>query len=219
VIASHLVDARRRAQLIAYHRGELRLEDGAIDRLLGIRPARVERALALPELLRRFGPASFAPDATPYPTIRRLLRWCAPGPDEVVYDLGAGHGRFVLYGAAVHEARFRGVELVPERVAAAERCRARLGLANASLTAADAQSADLAGGDLFFFFNPFFRDTLARVGERLREEASRRPLRIASWAQSNDYFARQAWLVEITPGGAPRRFGLRLFASRRAATR
>ena len=211
------MDTRAREQLVAYHRGDLRLTDRAIDRLLGIRPERVERKLRLGDLLKRFGPASFDADPTPYANIRALLHWCSPGPSDVLCDLGAGYGRVVLYGAALSAAGFRGIELVPERVAATERCRAHLGLSNAELVAADARVADFGNANMFFLFNPFSRPILACVGKRLRQHAARRDLSIASWAESNDYFARQEWLTEITPAEAPpRRFGLRLFASRRS---
>ncbi len=212
------MQTRTRLQLTAYHQGKISLTDQAIDGLLGIRPEPIERSLRLGDLLKRFGPASFDASATPYATVRTLLHWCAPGPGDVLCDLGSGHGRVVLYGAALSAASFRGIELLPERAAAAERCRSRLGLANAQLIAADARVADLRDNNLFFLANPFSRSTLACVGDRLRQVAACRDVCIASWAQSNDYFARQAWLVEITPGDAPaRRFGLRLFASRPSA--
>jgi hypothetical protein len=67
---------------------------------------------------------------------------------------------------------------------------------------------------MFFLFNPFFRDTLRIAGERLREIAQRRPICVASVAQSNDYFATRSWLRERQGDRLEsRRYGLRIFDS------
>jgi hypothetical protein len=186
-------------QRLAYQRGALGLSDRAIDGLLGIRAFAVEPRLELLDLLRRFGPASYEYQGTPYPIIRDVLRWCARAGD-VFYDLGAGHGRVVLYGAALSPAHFRGIEIVSERASAAETCRAALDLRNLEISADDARQADFSDGTIFFFFNPFFQDTLSSVGRRLRRLATRRHIRIASVGYSNDYFAARTWLSETTPG-------------------
>ena len=209
------MEARVRKQLRAYQRGALRLSDRAIDGLLGIRASAVERGLELRDLLGRFGPASYEYQGAPYTIVRDILWWCGPRAGDVFYDLGAGYGRVVLYGAALSPARFRGIEIVTERVSAAERYRAALGLGNVQVSTGDVRCADFSDGTIFFLFNPFFQDTLSSVGRRLRRLGTRRRIRIASVGYSNDYFAAHTWLSEITPGDCSRRrFGLRLFASR-----
>ncbi|MGD0256404.1 MAG: SAM-dependent methyltransferase [Thermoplasmata archaeon] len=63
--------------------------------------------------------ASFAFGAgyqpTPRRAVRTMLRWAEVGPQDVVYDLGAGTGAIVFRAARIYRARVLGVEVEPLR--------------------------------------------------------------------------------------------------------
>lgn len=65
--------------------------------------------------------ASFAFGAGYQPTPRRavqvMLRWAEVGPEDTVFDLGAGTGAIVFRAARVYRARVVGVEVEPLRFA------------------------------------------------------------------------------------------------------
>jgi SAM-dependent methyltransferase len=75
--------------------------------------------LAALALVAYFVYASFAFGAGYQPTPRRavqtMLRWAEIGPDDVVYDLGAGTGAIVFRAARIYRARVIGVEVEPLR--------------------------------------------------------------------------------------------------------
>ena len=195
----------------AWHQSNQPLDDHDIDRLLGFRCEAVEARLRIGKLLLEFGDELMFYEPTPYARIRRLLRGLKPEKPNVFYDLGAGYGRVLIYGGLTSNATFRGIEVVPQRVAEADRVRERLNLRNVEFVCGNARDTDLADGDLFFFYNPFFADTLREVSGRLKRVADQRAIRIASMGRSSDYFSRQDWLTEsaLTDG-----LGLRVFMSR-----
>src|SRR5262245_59750810 len=105
-----------RRRFLRWHHSQQPLNDRRIDRLLGLRATDVDRRLVLGELLRREGSEQFDYCGTPYDIIRQVIAWAALTPDDVFYDLGAGFGRVLLYGALTSDAQFRGIEVVRERV-------------------------------------------------------------------------------------------------------
>ncbi len=74
--------------------------------------------------------ASFAFGAGYQPTPRRavqtMLRWAEVGPEDFVFDLGAGTGAIVFRAARIYRARVLGVEVEPVRFLIL-RVRRRLG--------------------------------------------------------------------------------------------
>jgi len=209
---------RLRSQFLSWHESHRSLSDTCIDRALGIRHIEIERELDLVKLILEFQTERLIYSATPYNVIRDAMRGLNPGRGDVFYDLGAGYGRVLLYGALTHGATFRGIEIVPSRVEEANRIRSHLALEQLDFRQGNAQSDDFSDGNLFFLFNPFFSEVLQVVGLRLRRIAQTRQIRIASVANSNAYFARQRWLGEID---LPMRssqpwspYELRLFVSR-----
>lgn len=195
----------------AWHQSNQPLNDHAIDRLLGFRWEAVEARLRIGKLLLEFGDELLFYDPTPYAMIRSLFRGLKLGKPNVFYDLGAGYGRVLMYGGLTSQATFRGIEVVPQRVAEADRVRERLNLRNVELVRGNARDTDLEDGDLFFFYNPFFPETLREVSGRLKSIAGRRAIRIASIGRSSDYFVGQDWLTE---SALPHGLGLRFFTSR-----
>ncbi|HVR37970.1 MAG TPA: hypothetical protein VMU84_02675 [Thermoanaerobaculia bacterium] len=201
-----------RAHVRALHRSSRPIDDEEIDALLGIRSR--ESKIDPIELIVEHGPGLIDRyDGTPYETVREALHRLAPRRGDVLYDLGCGYGRVVLWGALVSGARFRGIELVPQRLRPAMRAKARLGLDNLELHQGNVLSSRFDDGNLFFLFDPFFDDVLRRVGRSLARIARDHPIRIASlWI--HDYFRRRRWLREIRDAhsnGDP--YALRLFAS------
>ncbi len=195
----------------AWHQSNQPLGDRDIDRLLGFRWEAVEAKLRIGKLLLEFGDELMFYDPTPYFMIRSLFRGLKPGKSDVFYDLGSGYGRVLIYGGMTSNATFRGIEVVPQRVAEADRVRERLNLRNVEFVRGNARDTDLEDGNLFFFYNPFFTETLQEVSGRLKSIAVQRAIRIASIGRSSDYFGEQDWLAEsaLTHG-----LGLRLFTSR-----
>ena len=56
---------------------------------------------------------------TPLAVVKRMLQLAEVGPNDVVYDLGAGDGRIVIMAAQRFGARAVGIDLNPARVAEA----------------------------------------------------------------------------------------------------
>ncbi|MFT3712640.1 MAG: hypothetical protein QM817_33745 [Archangium sp.] len=78
---------------------------------------------------------------------------------DVFIDLGAGRGRVVAIVSALTRSRTRGIELQPELVAAPAR--------GVTLEHADARTASLDDGTVFFLYTPFTGSVLAEVLSRL----------------------------------------------------
>jgi SAM-dependent methyltransferase len=207
-----------RLRFEAWHHSDEPLPDSRIDRMLGIREMVVERRIEEIKLLLQYGNQRFTYGGTPYTLARKVMRTFSPSRADIFYDLGAGYGRVLIYGALTTQATFRGIELVPQRVKEARRVLQRLCLPNIEIRQGNAWHEDISDGNLFFFYDPFFRNVLKRVGVRLREIAQRRVIHIGSLAGSNDYFVAQKWLQEVSSPYVTRepwrRYGLRFFISR-----
>lgn len=205
---------RVRAYVRALQRSSRAIDDGEMDALLGIRE-REERLDGMELVLEHGNELVDAYGGTPYDVVRELFARLKPRRGDVFYDLGCGYGRVVLWGALVSGAEFRGIDLVRQRLAPAQRAARRLGLENVRFTQGHVLSTRFDDGNLFFLFDPFFRTTLRRVGLRLAHIARTRRIVIASYWQSNEFFARRPWLREIDDGRAasddPNR--LRIFGS------
>jgi len=183
------------AHIRALHRSSRTINDHEIDTLLDIRP-RESRLDPVALVLEHGNEQIDWYGGAPYETIREAIRRLAPVRGDVFYDLGSGYGRVVLWGAIVSDGLFRGIELVPERVAVAERVRRKLALRNLELRQGNVRSAALDDGNLFFLFDPFFADTLRLVGRRLADVAHRHPIRIASLWGTGRFFVRRRWLAK-----------------------
>src|SRR5437762_3512450 len=67
---------------------------------------------------------------TPAPVVDAMLALAEVGPDDVVYDLGAGDGRIVIAAARWRGARGVGIEIDPDLVRQARRAAERAGVAD-----------------------------------------------------------------------------------------
>ena len=118
---------------------------------------------------------------TPYNLIREGINWVQPTASDVVYDLGCGYGRVCLYGALNTEAQWRGVELASSRLAVARNVQEQFAIANVAFREGNAVEENMEDGTIFYLFNPFSDQTLADVMEKLRDIASKKPIRIISY--------------------------------------
>jgi SAM-dependent methyltransferase len=197
-----------------WHDSDDPIDDRALDASIGIQAEEVERNLSLFVMLRRYGNELVNYEGVPYSALRELYRRIKLEPRDLFYDLGAGYGRALFYGALVGEGTFRGIELVAERAAEMRRVRDSLGLVDMEILQGDVQTVDFSDATVIFVFNSFFRPTLEIVGRRLQELSRARKIRIGSMAQSNDYFETQPWLREVGPKSlTASRYALRLFVS------
>jgi SAM-dependent methyltransferase len=131
--------------------------------------------------------------------IARMLTRDAPH-QLVFYDVGCGKGRPLCVMARHPFKKVIGVELSADLCETArenaERLRGRV--APIEILNADAGTADLADGNVYFFFNPFgpptFRRVLASI-ERSLERAPRRVTLVYYNALHEHVFQSCPWLV------------------------
>jgi hypothetical protein len=135
---------------------------------------------------------------SPYPAIRALARRLRLEPGERLCDLGAGHGRVVLYLAHLGLPA-RGVELLSDRRAAAERARRSHRLEGARFDRGDVlderfwRGPDaIVGAGWFYCYDPFDDATDDALLARLRTVAAERPTRLAAFIQTSRYRDRYA---------------------------
>jgi len=136
-------------------------------------------------------------EGTPYAMIRDFVHTIKPKKGDVVYDLGSGLGRVVLYSAMTTDAMVTGIELLEERVAQAEELKNKFGIENARFIQGNVLGQDFSDGTIFFMFNPFSHETTMEVIRRLRQINTKKRIVIASWAQSNIYLEKQPWLRDM----------------------
>lgn len=177
-----------------FHQFKLSLDDDELDAILGIESKKKEKIIDKSTLANKYGVEQYIYEGTPYAYIRYIIHRLSPKKHENIYDLGSGYGRFVLYGALTTLANFQGVEIVEERVSTAQSVIDRLNLSNASLIRGNVTEINLSDGDIYFLFNPFFRETLEIIGQRL-SRITYKKIRIVTWGgASNDFFGEQRWL-------------------------
>lgn len=180
------------------HNSGGKLPDTEIDEILGIELA--EQSIDFTLLGKIFGKEQFTYEGTPYALIREFLNTLQPSDNDIVYDLGSGYGRVVLYCALVNGANFLGIEIVSDRVQATMEIKDKFKIYNADFVEGSAADMDLRDGNIFFLFNPFSNYTLRTVGENLRKVSEEKQIRIATFGgPSNYYFENQPWLSDITP--------------------
>ena len=98
------------------------------------------------------------------------------------YDLGSGYGHVLFWGAALRrDMIFKGIELMPARVAECDDAKSRLGLTNLSFRAEDVTAGGFSDADVIFLFNPFPPDTQGEVTDLIHQLALRKPLAIIDY--------------------------------------
>jgi SAM-dependent methyltransferase len=123
-----------------------------------------------------------------------LLRRSALTEGDVLVDLGSGLGQVPLLAALCSPARAVGIEIESGYVATAQAAASTLGLSRATFVCADLRQADLSQGSVFYLYTPLRGALLEALLARLRDEARRRPLRIAGFGPCVEVLAAQDWL-------------------------
>lgn len=158
------------------------------------------------EVERRAGEGAQAYGELSEASALSLLRWLAPGEDDVLYDLGAGTGKLVLLAAcATRVGRAVGVELsrhhhgVARRVFEALLARAGNAAelrARASFVRADLRDVDVSDATIIYACSTCFPDEVraalaekALAAPRLRALVSTRELP-APWRQRFETIGR-----------------------------
>ena len=123
---------------------------------------------------------SVAYEVPDYTYLRRVRRILNPGPDDVVYDLGCGMGRFICLMAQRKVRRCVGVELQPQLCDIAQRNARQLRgrQAPVEIVCADAATANISEGTIYYMYNPFGADTLRDVLDNLRRSLSPDPRKV-----------------------------------------
>jgi len=135
---------------------------------------------AAPYLASRITPkycdsVAYAP--ADYAYLRKVRRMLHAGADDVIYDLGCGMGRFLCLMARRNVRRCVGVELDPElcEIAQTNARHLRGRKAPIGIVCADAATADLSEGTIYYMYNPFGADTLREVVANLRRSWADHP--------------------------------------------
>ncbi len=131
---------------------------------------------------------------TPARHIFDLLKRTQLGQNDVLIDLGSGLGHVPILTAICTTARSVGVELEPAYVRCARRSADRLGLKNVTFVQADARTADLSAGTLFYLYTPFSGSMLRQVLDSLRTIAAKREIRVCTLGPCTPVVSAQTWL-------------------------
>jgi hypothetical protein len=146
-------------------------------------------------LLRETEMVAYQP--TPARAILELIEHANLCRKDVFYDLGSGLGHVVILVALLSGARCVGIEFEPAFVTYARRCARRLKVQNVEFVQADAREAALTDGSVFFMYSPFRGELLQNVLERLRAEATKRPIRVCTFGPCTSVVASASWLRPI----------------------
>jgi hypothetical protein len=88
-----------RRQLRSWHKAEEPLDDEVINKALKLAENDIEQTLDQTELQLQFPTERVDYDPIPYNLVRRVMRVLRPTNSDIFYDVGAGYGRFLFYGA------------------------------------------------------------------------------------------------------------------------
>jgi SAM-dependent methyltransferase len=115
-----------------------------------------------------------------YLYLRRVVRSLKPCPEDVIFDLGCGMGRFLCLMARRKVRKCVGVELLPHLCEAARKNAAQLRGRQApiEIRCADAATADPSGGTIYYLFNPFGSATMGEVLANIRGTLTSNPRNI-----------------------------------------
>jgi len=148
---------------------------------------------------RPLGPDSVFYQPTPARHIFHLIGAAAISESDTLIDLGSGLGHVPLLATICTGATSIGIELDPDWVASATECAHNLNLQSVTFRPQNARSADLSSASVFYLYTPFTGDTLAAVLESIRNQSTRRPIRVCTFGPCTAIVGNEPWLKPITP--------------------
>jgi hypothetical protein len=151
----------------------------------------------VPQRTQPLAPEMIPLEPTPARAILALVDLVPWRPDDVFCDLGSGLGHAVLWVHLLTGVRAIGVEVEPAYCCEARARAEELGLAEVAFVEADARTAELGEGTVFYLFSPFSGEMLQTVLDRLRVEAQRRPIRVCGYGPCTGTLRRQSWLTRM----------------------
>lgn len=165
-----------------------------------------------PDELDRYRQPEMVPfQPTPVRHILDLIDTSLLSEDDVFVDLGSGLGHVPLLVSMLAGIRTVGIEVQAAYVASAQECAQSLHLSRVRFVAADARTADLSSGTVFYLYTPFRGSILAEVLSMLRRESMRRPIKICSLGPCTSTVANETWLKTNSLPGPGR---IAVFSSR-----
>jgi Histone methylation protein DOT1 len=135
---------------------------------------------------------------TPVRHILRLIAASALSESDVIVDLGSGLGHVPLLTSMLGGVRSIGIEVEGAYIASAQECAQSLLQSRVHFIHADARTADLSMGTVFYLYSPFTGSILADVIERLRKEGTSRPIKICTLGPCACVVAKESWITAAT---------------------
>ena len=133
-------------------------------------------------------------------TIQQAIRTVALQPTDVVFVMGCGRGRAVCHFARQPVRKVVGIELDPDlcEAARANAWKLRGRVAPIEIRQADAATADVSDGSVFFLFNPFGERTLRTVMSHIdatRAHGGKRTVIVYANPTHDEVLQESAWLI------------------------
>jgi hypothetical protein len=148
-----------------------------------------------PGELDRYGLPEMVPfQPTPVRHILDLIDASLLSEDDVFVDLGSGLGHVPLLVSMLTGVRSVGVEVQTAYVDSAQECARSLHLNRVGFIAADARTADLSSGTVFYLYTPFKGSILTDVLSMLRRESMGRSIKICALGPCTSRIANETWL-------------------------
>ena len=135
---------------------------------------------------------NFPYEPTPYSVLERLAESGFISKDDHVLDYGCGKGRVCFFLSYECGCRATGIDISEKMIAKAEDNLKHFSRkSKVSFHCCPAQSYEISGEDMFFFFNPFRDTILHSVLGRIRESwyLKNRKIRIFCYYPSDEFVA------------------------------
>ena len=135
----------------------------------------------------------------PYADMRRIIDYLKMTPEDVFIDLGCGKGRALFVAASENLKKAIGVELDERLLAVAGQNLQNAKTLNCpvEIVAHDAATYNIDLGTVFFFYNPFGHNTMAKVLDNIKfslEKSPRRAHTVYYCPQYRYLFDEAPWL-------------------------
>lgn len=148
----------------------------------------------IPEPTREPSPEMVFYQKTPVRVVFEIAKKVRFTENDVFVDIGSGLGQAAIQINLITGVPTFGIEFEPAFCAYARDCAVSLNLAGATFLNEDACKADYSSGTVFFMYTPFKGEMLRQVLQRLKEESTRRQIRIITYGPCTAEVVQQAWL-------------------------